>query len=996
MSTKTPSRVTPYLLTLAATAGAIAVRWLLNPWIGDQLPLVTMVAAVAAGVWIGGYPAALFAMVAGYAGCDLLFPGARTGGGLHGTRDPAGVGAFLISSAIIIAFGECLRASRARERAVMQEAQRLAHLGSWQWTGATGRSVVSDELRRIFGLPEDAAMPELKDQDGTLYPHESWLRLDAAVKEAMRTGRGFHLDLEGLRQASEARPGGAMAAGATAERIWISFRGETIQDAEGRMVGLRGTVQEITERKRAEALMDAQRRILEKIARRVPLPGVLDDLARTVEEQDPGLLCSIHLVDEDGTRLVAGSGPSLPAEYMRAMDGTPIEPPDAGPCSLAVRAGKDVLVADIAVDERWSSRWREEALRTGLRSVRSTVVRGAGGEPLAAFAMYRRQPGNPEPANVQVAFVARQLAAIAIERERADAELRQAEADARLLQTIGAELLSDRGEQALYDAIVGAAARLMRSPCASLQSMEPDGDGAVELRLLAALGFNERSRAHWARVRADGSCACGKSLASGARTIVPDVESSAFMTGTEDLAVSRENGIVAVQTTPLVSRAGKMVGMLSTHWDRAYLPPERDLRNLDILARQAADLIERKRNDEALREADRRKDEFLATLAHELRNPLAPLRNSLAMMHLTEPAANADGEPLLRDVMERQLEHLIRLVDDLLDVSRITRGTMQLRREPVDLASIVQHAVETCRPLVEERRQEIAVALPEQPIWLNADPVRLAQVFNNLLNNASKYTEPRGHLWLTAERHGEEAVVRVRDTGVGIPPDRLTGIFEMFSQVDRSLERAQGGLGIGLTLVRRLVELHGGSVLAHSEGPGRGSEFVVRLPLLKTVSEFERPARSRADAAAPHGDRPALPQGGNGGPGGRRTLVVDDNVDSADSLAMLLRLTGHETVTAHDGVEALATAERFQPEVVFLDIGMPRLNGYEAARRIREAPWGRGMVLVAMTGWGKDEDRRRSREAGFDAHLVKPADCSELLKLMESLSSARGRSLRNI
>jgi len=268
-------------------------------------------------------------------------------------------------------------------------------------------------------------------------------------------------------------------------------------------------------------------------------------------------------------------------------------------------------------------------------------------------------------------------------------------------------------------------------------------------------------------------------------------------------------------------------------------------------------------------------------------------------------------------------------------------------------------------------------------------------VFTNLLNNACKYSEPGGRVWLTAEHHGDEVVVRVRDTGLGIPPDRLASIFGMFSQVDRSLERTQGGLGVGLTLVKRLVELHGGSVLAKSEGPGRGSEFVVRLPSLQTARESEPHARPQEEkmrlfsSAAP-ADRPHA----SGHPAGRRALVVDDNADSANSLAMLLKLSGHEAVTAHDGVEALEAAERFRPEVVFLDIGMPRLNGYDAARRIRQEAWGRGMMLVAMTGWGKEEDRRKSRDAGFDAHMVKPADLDELMRLMESLAPAVRRSGR--
>jgi CheY-like chemotaxis protein/two-component sensor histidine kinase len=356
------------------------------------------------------------------------------------------------------------------------------------------------------------------------------------------------------------------------------------------------------------------------------------------------------------------------------------------------------------------------------------------------------------------------------------------------------------------------------------------------------------------------------------------------------------------------------------------------------------------------------------------------MRNSLMVMRLSE-GAKFTGEDRLRGVLERQLHHLIRLVDDLLDVSRITRGTMQLRREPVELAAVVAHAVETARPLAEERRHEITVTLPPEPIWLQADPVRLAQVLNNLMNNACKYTEPGGHVWLSAERHGSEVVVRVRDTGLGIPPDRLGNIFDMFNQVDRSIERAQGGLGIGLTLVRRLVELHGGSVLATSDGAGRGSEFVVRLPVLKPVSEFERHARPGVRLL------PAKATPGQA----RRTLVVDDNVDSADSLATLLRVTGHEAVIAHDGVEAVAAAERFRPEVVFLDIGMPRMNGYDAARRIRQESWGRDMLLVAVTGWGKDDDRLRSRDAGFDAHLVKPADSKDLLRLLGTLAPATGR-----
>jgi PAS domain S-box-containing protein len=386
------------------------------------------------------------------------------------------------------------------------------------------------------------------------------------------------------------------------------------------------------------------------------------------------------------------------------------------------------------------------------------------------------------------------------------------------------------------------------------------------------------------------------------------------------------------------------------------------------------DIHDRRAAEDALKEADRRKDEFLATLAHELRNPLAPVRNAVQVLRLKGP-----DDPQLRwvrDVIDRQVEHLTRLIDDLLDVSRITRNKLELRMRRVGLAEVITGAVESSRPAVEQCGHELTIALPPQPIYLNADLVRLAQVFQNLLTNAAKYTERGGRIWLTAEREGSDVVVRVRDTGVGIPPEKLPRLFEMFFQVDRTLERSQGGLGIGLSLVRRLVELHGGTVEARSEGVGRGSEFTVRLPIL-----VEQPS-----------PRPPREPAGDGGTmvPARRILIVDDNRDSADSLAMLLELTGHEVHTAYDGAEGVETAERVRPEVVLLDIGMPKLNGYDACRRIRDQACGKDTLLIAMTGWGQDEDRRRTEEAGFDAHLVKPVDPEALMKLLAELRVAAG------
>ena len=402
---------------------------------------------------------------------------------------------------------------------------------------------------------------------------------------------------------------------------------------------------------------------------------------------------------------------------------------------------------------------------------------------------------------------------------------------------------------------------------------------------------------------------------------------------------------------------------------RGYVKVFRDLSERKRIEEQVAGLLEREEQQTArLREADRRKDEFLATLAHELRNPLAPIRNALQIMGLTGTSGAAAEQ--LRKTMDRQLTQMVRLVDDLLDVSRITRGTIELRKERVELAAVVASAVETSRPLIDAAGHELTITLPPEPLHLDADMTRMAQVFSNLLNNAARYTKQGGHIWLTAQRHGGEVVVKVRDTGLGIPADMLPKIFEIFTQVDQSLERSQGGLGIGLTLVKRLVEMHGGTVEAFSEGPGRGSEFVVRLPVMV---ETPKPIPPEPTVSEPTTTT------------ARRILVVDDNRDAATTLAMLLKFAGNETLTAYDGLEAVEAAATFRPDVILLDIGMPKLSGYDACRKIREQPWGKNMVLIALTGWGQEEDRRKSKDAGFNGHLVKPLDVTALKNLLAEL-----------
>ena len=368
-------------------------------------------------------------------------------------------------------------------------------------------------------------------------------------------------------------------------------------------------------------------------------------------------------------------------------------------------------------------------------------------------------------------------------------------------------------------------------------------------------------------------------------------------------------------------------------------------------------------SQEALKEADRKKDEFLATLAHELRNPLAPLRNSLELVRLA--GGRVEAQTLTR--MDRQLNQLVRLIDDLLDVSRIASGKLELRKERIELAAVVEAAVETSRPVIEGLRHTLTVEVP-LGIVVDADRIRLAQVFSNLLSNAAKYTQPGGEIRLIASQRDGEAVVRVEDSGVGIPADMLTGVFELFAQVDRSLERSQGGLGIGLTLATRLSEMHGGNIQAESHGEGRGSTFTVRLPAVGALPA----SSSNPGEAAEKGGAAAR----------RRVLVADDNEDSALSLAELLELKGNDVQTASNGLEAVERAEVFRPDVIVLDIGMPMLNGYDVARKIREKPWGGDVRLIALTGWGQEEDKRRARESGFDHHLVKPVDVGALETLL--------------
>jgi PAS domain S-box-containing protein len=502
-----------------------------------------------------------------------------------------------------------------------------------------------------------------------------------------------------------------------------------------------------------------------------------------------------------------------------------------------------------------------------------------------------------------------------------------------------------------------------------------DAQGSV-LSIVVQRGFEPDFLEFFREVSATDDSACGRALRSGQRIVIEDVDTDGPYAPLR--AVARAAGYRSVISTPLMSADGTAIGMVSTHFGLIHRPSQQELRRFDLYLRQAGDFIQRckleqdlRQSEEALRAADRRKDEFLALLAHELRNPLAPIRYALASNK--KPGKTPEQQKRAEEIIERQVTHMSRLLDDLLDVSRITRSTLELKKNPTELTTVIGSAIETARPILDTKHHNLSLDLPKHTVPLEADAVRLSQVFSNLLINAAKYTDPGGQIQLRAAREGSEIVVSIRDNGIGIPADMMPRLFDMFSQAQTALGRADGGLGIGLSLVRGLVTLHGGSVKAYSQGLGTGSEFVVRLPA-------STPAVEAADFEA--GTDARVPGAG------MKILVVDDNRDAADSCATLLELSGHHVQTAYTGRRGLELAETFRPHAVLLDIGLPDFDGYQLATAIRAASWGRSIFLIAVTGWGQEDDRRRAFEAGCDHHLTKPIAAEAVESLLQTVDPA--------
>src|SRR5262245_26391273 len=915
------------------TGLAVLLRWLLHPWLGDQLPLTTLYGAVAIAVWLGGYRQALFVTVIGFLACAALFIEPRGTFGLDSARSLIGFSAYLCSCAIIVGFGEAMRVARRRSEFRRRQVEQQA-----SQRGQADRAV-KEALEYADNIVATVREPLLVlDAD---------LQVRTANRAFYETFRVSPKETEGCFL-FDLGNGQWNVPQLRTLLTDILPQNTTVEDFE-----IQHTFPSIGQR----VMRLNARRIHQDIGTSVLILLAIEDITSHEQAQK-----ALRASEEKFSTLfhaspIAISLATLPDGVMQDVNQAWLALTGFTRNDVVGKTAIDLgLVIDAGVRESILAEFRQHG---AVRNAEMSVVTKAGARHTLLINLGTVEIGGcPFILSINEDITDRKQAE---EQLRASEECLAAELGAMTrLHALSTRLLSAADLRTALDDVLENAIVTSGADFGNIQLYNPQA-GALEI--VAHRGFRPDFLAYFRRVRVDEGSACAQAMRSGQRIILEDVELDPAFEPHRRIAAAA--GYRAVQSTPLKSRNGSVLGMLSTHFRLPQRVSERNQRLLDLYARHAADLIERLRTEEALIEADRRKDEFLAVLAHELRNPLAPVRNAVAVMRLRDV-----DDPNLRwarDIIDRQVQQMTRLVDDLLDVSRITRGKVKLQKESVDLAAVVARAVEISRPLIDARRHGLAVTLPPEPVRLEADATRLAQVVANLLNNAAKYTEEQGLIWLTVERDGGEAVVRVRDTGVGIPAEMLAQVFDLFTQVAHSEDRSQGGLGIGLTLARSLVEMHGGSVRAHSDGPGQGSEFVVRLPLL---------AELRSEASGP-GVNGRLVESS-----ARRILVVEDNVDAADSLAMLLRLLGNDVRTAHDGPAALAAARAYRPDVVLLDLGLPRMSGYEVCRRLREEHFANGPLVVALTGYGQDEDRRRTREAGFDRHLVKPVNPEELREVL--------------
>jgi signal transduction histidine kinase/ActR/RegA family two-component response regulator len=760
--------------------------------------------------------------------------------------------------------------------------------------------------------PEAHEVRRLTDEMATLTRQR-----DDAVMEALAA--------ESLRQQEEARHRRTQAELAAQLSELQRLNAEMVAARRAALNVMEDAVMARDALRDRERWLAGQKQALHAALGGAPLAVSLAVLVETsIEHFGPTSRAAFYLADHDGKAVHHVVG--MDRGYAKKCEGFPIGP-DSFACGLAVHEAKPILTADVRQEPLWGS-WLSIAEEFDFRACWSFPLRSSEGEVLGTFAVYWRESHEATQADIAFANTVADTAAIIASRH-VEAEKRERAEAALAAEKQYAESIVERLHEPL----------LVLNPDLSVRSANPAFYEHFHVNPTETIG------------RAVYALGNGQWDIPTLRTLLEDVlpSSNEF----NDHEVNHE-----------FESLGR----------RVMLVNGRRLNHSQLILLGIRDITDRAHAEAALKEADRRKDEFLATLAHELRNPLAPLQSGLELIRLARVTGSVEEA---RSMMDRQLTQLVRLVDDLLDISRVTSGKLELRRDVIDLRAVINAAVETSRSVVEDANHSLAIVTPDEPIFVNGDATRLAQVVSNLLTNAAKYTRPGGHIRVTVAKAndltsaGELALISVHDDGIGIPPAMLGRIFETFTQVDREVERTKGGLGIGLSLAQSLVEMHRGTIEASSEGEGLGSEFIIRLPVVvRAMVESDTPNDSAQEVATSSA---------------RRILVVDDNVDAARSLSQVLKIMGNDVRTANDGEAGVAVAEQFRPDLVLMDVGMPKVDGYEAARRIRKHGWAENMVLVALTGWGREGDRKKSSDAGFNHHLVKPVSMDTLLQLLNGL-----------
>ena len=927
MPSPTSSVISKYGIALLAITIAIGIRAALTPWMGQTFPLATMFSAVAFVVWYGGWGPALFTAIGGWFAAGFVF---RGGYGFLGPNfsfgELVGLAVYMLSNISVIVLGEAMRAA---ERRLQNQQQRLSNTNLALENKVEAQSL----LAAIVASSDDAIISKTLDGRITSWNKGAERLFGYTAHEAI--GKSIYLIVppEGRDQVTQIldriRHGQridhleVVRVCKDGTRVNVSITVSPVHDRHGLIIGASKTARNITARKEWEANLvrneEAQRLLvgIHDATRGLQDPAaVMREIVTRVGMHFDVIRCAYGEVSEDQQHITITRGytkdvPTVAGRYPLEVFG----PLMAG----ELKAGRTVAIGDVRVDPLTDTPLAHDtyAQMQIVSLVCAPLVRGAKLAAVLVMCDGRRREWTREQAQLLEQVAERTL--YAVESARAAQSLRE---NRDVLQ-----FALSAGRMGAWSRDLSLDAIWWSPELAILFGFDVDDVNYSLERLFSLVRPEDRLR---------------------------------LTSSLEAALAKREDYVLEFQFRH--AKTGEWRWMEArgrAQYNAAGRPT--------MLYGLGIDITDRVRAVEALRDADRRKDEFLATLAHELRNPLAPISSGLHILR------TGGGDPQIsntaREIMERQVAQMVRLVDDLLDVARITTGKVELRCEQVDLADAVKDAVETSRPWLEKNGQPLTLSLPDTPVYANADRTRLAQVFANLLNNSAKFSDRGQPIAVSLAQEDQDAVIRVRDAGVGIAREALPRIFDMFGQADSHDSRKGGGLGIGLSLVKRIAEMHGGSVEARSEGIGRGSEFVVRIPSIAA-------ARPDADREPPVVKVPMLK---------RRILVVDDNTDAAESLAALLAINGHETRMAHDGLRAVEEAKTFKPDVVFLDIGMPELDGHETARRIRQEPWGKDMVLVALTGWGQTEDRRRSQEAGFNHHLVKPADPTVVAKLISSL-----------